>query len=292
MQILWTTPAAQDFYSITRYIRRDNPSAAREVAKTLYEGCEALSVHRIAGARENSQEPASWCFLPCRILRFIACRAIRLRFFISGTEHKTGRGCAESPGFPVQVPAGLGNSEEIRDYTTTMSAAFVLKDENHQNAAKEVSDACMNAAQQLAIVKVSATNPYTKYLQAHKVLYERSLNAVAACNEALKKVKTSSHEPPPLNRGIKGTDGSDPYCPVPRSRLGDFCLSPISRDGRAASRLIGSPVMGWWKFRNWACRKYPPSPGRPGRFSRGWPDTPYRGSPTRGWPMDARWILI
>jgi hypothetical protein len=63
-------------------------------------------------------------------------------------------------------------------------------------------------------------------------------------------------------------------------------------DGKAASRLICSPVMGWWNFRNWACRKYPPSPGRPGRFSRGWPVKPYRGSPTRGWPMDARWILI
>jgi hypothetical protein len=46
--------------------------------------------------------------------------------------------------------------------------------------------------------------------------------------------------------------------------------------GKAASRLIGSPVMGWWKFRKRACRKYPPSPGRPGRFSRGWPDKPYK----------------
>ncbi len=49
-------------------------------------------------------------------------------------------------------------------------------------------------------------------------------------------------------------------------------------DGKAASRLICSPVMAWWKFRNWACRKYPPSPGRPGRFSSGWPDKQYRGS--------------
>src|SRR5207302_6533813 len=70
------------------------------------------------------------------------------------------------------------------------------------------------------------------------------------------------------------------------------CFSRVSAQGKAASRLICSPVMGCWKFRNWACRKYPPSPGRPGRFSRGWPVKPYRGSPTRGWPMDARWILI
>jgi len=38
--------------------------------------------------------------------------------------------------------------------------------------------------------------------------------------------------------------------------------------------------MGCWNFRNWACSKYPPSPGRPGRFSSGWPPEPYRGSPT------------
>ena len=67
-------------------------------------------------------------------------------------------------------------------------SAYVLKDNDHQTAGKEVSDACMNAAQLLAIVKVSATNLYTKYLQAHKVLYERSVNAVATCNETLKKV--------------------------------------------------------------------------------------------------------
>ena len=71
---------------------------------------------------------------------------------------------------------------------TTISAAFVLKDENHQSAAKGASDACMNAAQLLAIVKVSATNLYTKYLQAHKILYERSLKAVTTCDETLKKV--------------------------------------------------------------------------------------------------------
>ena len=71
---------------------------------------------------------------------------------------------------------------------TTLGAAFVLKDESHQSAAHDVSNSCMNAAQLLAIVKVSATNLYSKYLQAHKVLYEKSLNAVTTCMEALKKV--------------------------------------------------------------------------------------------------------
>ena len=48
MHLRWTAPAAQDLYSITRYIRHDNPIAAREVAKTIYDGCESLinSPHR------------------------------------------------------------------------------------------------------------------------------------------------------------------------------------------------------------------------------------------------------
>jgi hypothetical protein len=71
---------------------------------------------------------------------------------------------------------------------TTSGAAFVLKDESHQKAAQDVSRSCLNAAQLLAIVKVSATNLYVKYLEAHKLLYERSLNSLTRCNEALKKV--------------------------------------------------------------------------------------------------------
>lgn len=71
---------------------------------------------------------------------------------------------------------------------TSLGAAIILKDESRQNAAKDVSNECMNAAQLLAIVKVSATNLYTKYLQAHKVVYEESFSAAVSCGEALKKV--------------------------------------------------------------------------------------------------------
>ncbi|HXM41305.1 MAG TPA: hypothetical protein VN924_08640 [Bryobacteraceae bacterium] len=44
MRPRWTAPAAQYIiYSIAQYIRRDNPTAARDVAKTIYDGCEAWS---------------------------------------------------------------------------------------------------------------------------------------------------------------------------------------------------------------------------------------------------------
>jgi addiction module RelE/StbE family toxin len=59
MRLRWTAPAAQDLYRIAKYIRRDNPNAAREVSRTIYDGCESLvnSPHRgrqgkQAGTRE------------------------------------------------------------------------------------------------------------------------------------------------------------------------------------------------------------------------------------------------
>jgi plasmid stabilization system protein ParE len=36
MRLRWTVPSAQDLYNITRYIRRDNPTAAGEMAKTAH----------------------------------------------------------------------------------------------------------------------------------------------------------------------------------------------------------------------------------------------------------------
>lgn len=59
MEVRWTRPAAQDLQHITSRIRRDNPAAARRVAKTLYDGCMGLELFpnrgragRIVGTRE------------------------------------------------------------------------------------------------------------------------------------------------------------------------------------------------------------------------------------------------
>jgi plasmid stabilization system protein ParE len=67
MRIRWTTPAAQDLYRIIRYIRRDNPEAAREVAKTIYDGCETLVNSPNRGRKGTEPAPASWSFLHCPI---------------------------------------------------------------------------------------------------------------------------------------------------------------------------------------------------------------------------------
>ena len=59
MQVRWTAPAAQDLQQIARYIRKDSPSAARAVAKALFDGGNSLDsfpyrgrAGRIAGTRE------------------------------------------------------------------------------------------------------------------------------------------------------------------------------------------------------------------------------------------------
>jgi addiction module RelE/StbE family toxin len=59
MEVRWSPEAAKDLERIFRRIQRDNPIAAREVVKTLYDGCSALRtfpnrgrVSRIRGRRE------------------------------------------------------------------------------------------------------------------------------------------------------------------------------------------------------------------------------------------------
>jgi len=59
MIVRWTTPAAQDLQRVTRRIRRDNPTAARKVAQTVFDAGNALEDFpnrgregRIPGTRE------------------------------------------------------------------------------------------------------------------------------------------------------------------------------------------------------------------------------------------------
>ena len=60
MEIRWSIPAAEDLERICERIERDNPEAARRVARTIYDGCASLSEFpnlgrpsiRIPGRRE------------------------------------------------------------------------------------------------------------------------------------------------------------------------------------------------------------------------------------------------
>jgi len=60
MELRWSVPAAEDLERICAWIERDNPDAARRVAKIIYEGCGQLrrfpqlgkTSDRISGRRE------------------------------------------------------------------------------------------------------------------------------------------------------------------------------------------------------------------------------------------------
>lgn len=71
MRIRRTGPAAEDLYRITRYIRRDNPEAARKVAKTIYDGCTSLAFSE-PGTHGNGTRHARARFFPLPISRFTA----------------------------------------------------------------------------------------------------------------------------------------------------------------------------------------------------------------------------
>ena len=65
MQVRWSMPAAEDLEQICEWIERDNPEAARRVARTIYDECARLkdfpnlgrASRRIAGRRELTFEP-------------------------------------------------------------------------------------------------------------------------------------------------------------------------------------------------------------------------------------------
>ena len=59
MDVRWSPQAFEDLERIFKRIQKDNPTAAREVVKTIYDGCTALKsfpnrgrIGRIQGRRE------------------------------------------------------------------------------------------------------------------------------------------------------------------------------------------------------------------------------------------------
>lgn len=65
MEIRWSLPAAEDLERICERIERDNPDAARRVAKTIYDACAQLrnfpnmgrASSRMSGRRELTFAP-------------------------------------------------------------------------------------------------------------------------------------------------------------------------------------------------------------------------------------------
>jgi addiction module RelE/StbE family toxin len=62
MRLRWTTPASQDLYAIARRIRKDNPSSAREVTRTIYAGCETLRTFPYRGRKGRKEDTRELVF--------------------------------------------------------------------------------------------------------------------------------------------------------------------------------------------------------------------------------------
>jgi len=66
MRVRWSWPAAEDLERICERIERDNPEAARRVARTIYEGCARLKDFPQLGRRSSRiAGAANWFFRLC-----------------------------------------------------------------------------------------------------------------------------------------------------------------------------------------------------------------------------------
>lgn len=55
VQVRWTASAAKDLQEIARYIREENPSAARSVAKALFDAANSLESFPLRGREGRIQ---------------------------------------------------------------------------------------------------------------------------------------------------------------------------------------------------------------------------------------------
>jgi toxin ParE1/3/4 len=68
MELRWSLPAAEDLERICTWIERDNPEAARRVAKIIYDGCGQLKEFPHMGRpsrRMNGRRELVFPPLPC-----------------------------------------------------------------------------------------------------------------------------------------------------------------------------------------------------------------------------------
>jgi len=89
MEIRWSLPAAEDLERICEWIERDNPDAARRVARTIYDGCARLehfpnlgrASQRLAGWRELRFPP-----LPYIVIYRVSSTAIEISRIFHGAQ--------------------------------------------------------------------------------------------------------------------------------------------------------------------------------------------------------------
>lgn len=77
MEVRWSVPAAEDLERICAWVERDNPEAARRIAKTIYDGCAQLRTSPALG--RPSRRMKGWRELPFPPLPYIAIYRVKER---------------------------------------------------------------------------------------------------------------------------------------------------------------------------------------------------------------------
>jgi addiction module RelE/StbE family toxin len=89
MEVCWSVPAAEDLERICERIDRDNPEAARRVARTIHDGCACLKgfphlgrpSSRMSGRRELVFSP-----LPYIVVYQVTEQAIQISRIFHGAQ--------------------------------------------------------------------------------------------------------------------------------------------------------------------------------------------------------------
>ena len=89
MQVRWSLPATEDLERICERIERDNPEAARRIARTIYDGCARLkdfpyigrASSRMTGRREVVFSP-----LPYIVVYQVTQQAVEISRIFHGAQ--------------------------------------------------------------------------------------------------------------------------------------------------------------------------------------------------------------
>ncbi len=89
MELRWSVPAAEDLERICELIERDNPAAARRVARTIYDGCAKLKDYPHLGRasrRMNGRRELVFSHLPYIAVYKITDQAVEISRIFPGAQ--------------------------------------------------------------------------------------------------------------------------------------------------------------------------------------------------------------
>ena len=89
MEVRWSSPAADDLERICERIERDNPEAARRVARTIYDGCsrrkEFPNRGRVSSRMEGRRE-LTFAPLPYIVVYQVKPNAVEISRIFHGAQ--------------------------------------------------------------------------------------------------------------------------------------------------------------------------------------------------------------